>query len=166
MSRLAQINTYAETTVAQLYGNTSVEDIRMHFSLVNRRVEQMLLDIERAENLDYLQHTSIVTQETVTVLRDAIKCILDNTDTMVTDLNMINDSGIHSIENFSHLSYVASEIIERADELHKGKGWVNWLKSRFTKTGHFQKSLIEASKIEQPKLEPMLTYEPIDRQVA
>ena len=144
MSRLAQINQYAEATVSQLYGSTSVEDIRMHFALINRRVEALLHDIERAEKLDFLVHTDVIHKEIIIVMKEAIKCILDNSPDFVNDLNMINESGIHSIDSPSHMSYVASEIIERADTLRNGTGWKAWLKSRFTKQGYFEKRFNEA----------------------
>ena len=139
MTQLTQLNNYAESTVAQLYGRATVSEIRTHFALITRRAEELLHEIKLAEDLSHLVNSEAIPTEAVNVVREAVKYIITNSDSMVMDLHFINTSGIHNIENGEHLNYILATLFDRADELKRGSGIKAWFAAKFKRGGTFVK---------------------------
>lgn len=134
--------------------------IEKYFSLMKDQASLMLNQLalaRRLTGLESLIENKIVTEEQAKIIRNAVDLILSKSDNLGKDLNLLNESGLLSLQDKAPVdvydfSYRIEPILRRASELlHDSYGWWKTLRLRNQIPSHYVDEYEKASNLPEVK---------------
>lgn len=149
MSKLNSLTQYAENAIQEIYADSSsIEQVELHFKLMNDSVEATLQRISNATNLRYLEVGGILSTPQYLILQTAVSAILNDPSRPISgNLDKLDKLGITRISSKEHADLVVPELLRMADDIKAQSGALNFFKSIFSKKVSLQTSYSEVATV-------------------
>lgn len=149
MSKLNSLTQYAENAIQEIYADSSsIEQVELHFKLMNDSVEATLQRISSATNLRYLEVGGILSTPQYLILQTAVSAILNDPSRPISgNLDKLDKLGITRISSKEHADLVVPELLRMADDIKAQSGALNFFKSIFSKKVSLQTSYSEVATV-------------------
>lgn len=149
MSKLNSLTQYAENAIQEIYADSSsIEQVELHFKLMNDSVEATLQRINSATNLRYLEVGGILSTPQYLILQTAVSAILNDPSRPISgNLDKLDKLGITRISSKEHADLVVPELLRMADDIKAQSGALNFFKSIFSKKVSLQTSYSEVATV-------------------
>lgn len=150
MANLNDINEHVDNLIQIQYNHMSPTEIIAGFEMKLERAKQILAEIKEAQHLNHLSKSGLVSHEQFQLLKRAINYLFEHTSDIISDINFVNSSGIHTSTDPTVLRFTIDAILERADKRYVGESLWRSIKSQCgLKERHFSDELKKAGGVDE-----------------